>query len=66
VKQNLQSNVVVVVPEKENEFPDMVNKNWNGALPATLIFDKNKRYFISGKTDYETLLEQINKFGGPN
>lgn len=65
VKQNLKSNVVVVVPEDENGFPDKVDKNWNGALPATLIYDKNKRYFISGKTDYEELLEQIKKFGLP-
>ncbi len=62
VKENLKSNVIVVLPEKENEFPDVVSKNWSGALPATLIYNKDKRFFIGGKTNYEELVEQIEKF----
>lgn len=63
VQENLKSNVVVVIPEDEAVMIEKVDKNWqSGAIPVTLIYDKNKRYFINGQTTYEELKKQIEKF----
>lgn len=63
VKQNIKSDVFVVLPENDTDFPNKFDKNFNGALPATLIYDKDKRYLINGTTNYNELVEQLRKFG---
>ena len=63
VKENLKSKVVVVLPESEQAMIEKVSKNWQtGAIPATLIYNNDKRYFIEGQTNYEELKQQIENF----
>lgn len=63
VQENLKSNVIVVLPEDEQKMIEMVSKNWQtGAIPATLIYNDVKSYFIEGETTYEELKAQIEKF----
>ena len=55
--------VVVVLPESEQAMIEKVSKNWQtGAIPATLIYNNDKRYFIEGQTNYEELKQQIENF----
>ena len=63
VKRNLKSDVIVVIPEDEQEMIQKVSKNWQtGAIPATLIYNDVKSYFIEGETTYEELRTQIENF----
>ncbi len=62
VKQKLKSDVIVVLPDSEQKMIDMVSSQWDGALPGTLIYDNNKRFFIAGSTDYEELMTELRKF----
>ena len=45
-----------------NELIDFLNPDWNGALPATFIFDEagNQKVFLEGKQSYEELIEALN------
>lgn len=55
--------VYVQAFKKQEEFIDRMNKKWNGALPATFIYDKKgtQRLYILGKKDYEYFRGQIEK-----
>jgi len=52
--------------EDFEEFVNVIDPDWSGALPTTFIFDKNgKRTFRQvGKTDFEELLKQISPLLG--
>jgi thiol-disulfide isomerase/thioredoxin len=49
--------------KKQENFIDMMNKEWNGALPATFIYGKTgrQRAFFIGKKDFEGFKTQIEK-----
>ncbi len=49
--------------EKDEDLINALNKNWNGALPATFIYDKSgKRIsFLEGKQTYEKFKKEIEK-----
>jgi thiol-disulfide isomerase/thioredoxin len=49
--------------EGDEELINTLDKNWNGALPATFIFDKNgkKVSFLEGKKTYEEFKKEIEK-----
>ncbi len=49
--------------EGDEELINSIDKNWNGALPATIIFDKNgkKVAFLEGKKSYEEFKKEIEK-----
>ncbi len=46
------------------DFINLLNPGWNGALPATFIIDAKgvQRSFIVGKRDFEFLKKEIEKF----
>jgi len=46
---------------KQENFIDLLNKDWNGALPATFIYDKRgrQRAFFIGKRDFEFFRKQM-------
>jgi len=46
-KNNLQSEVVVLSDPDANSWIDKVSPEWGGAIPATLIYKKNKRDFYT-------------------
>lgn len=49
--------------EGDEELINLLDKNWNGALPATFIFDKSgkKISFMEGKKSYEDFKREIEK-----
>lgn len=49
--------------EGDEELINLLDKNWNGALPATFIFDKNGKRLttLEGKKSYEEFKKEIEK-----
>ncbi len=61
-KNKLQSQVVVLADKKEQIWIDKVDKNWDGAIPVTLVYKKNKRKFVYGEVhDYEELKAYVDQ-----
>jgi len=60
-KHKIKSEVYVVNETDQQKFIDQVDKNWSGALPATLILntDKKVRYFYEQAFTYEQLTKTI-------
>ncbi len=62
-KKRLQSEVLVLVESNPNAWIPKVHEEWSGSIPATLIFDKNKRTFHEQNFEkYEDLKEIITPF----
>lgn len=45
-----------------NSWINKVCTHWSGAIPATLIFDKDKRSFFEQEFSYERLQAELEKF----
>ncbi|MFY9243265.1 MAG: TlpA disulfide reductase family protein [Polaribacter sp.] len=61
-KNNLQSEVVLFDDVNEDVWIKAIDENWTGALPATLIYSKNKRKFFEQSFTYETLENELKPF----
>ncbi len=62
IEKNLQSEVLVLNDVDANNWIPQVSKDWSGAIPATLIYNKEKRMFYEQTFTYETLETELNKF----
>ena len=62
VKNRVKSPVILLDAPNENEWIPKVDESWSGALPATVIFNKNKRSFFEQSFTKEELYNQVNKF----
>jgi len=62
-KHKIKSEVYVVNEPDQQKFIDHVDKSWSGALPATLIWnnDKKVRSFYEQAFTYEQLNQTISK-----
>jgi thiol-disulfide isomerase/thioredoxin len=60
-KHKIKSEVYVVNETDQQKFIDSVDKNWSGALPATLILNKDKkvRAFYEKSFTYNELLKAV-------
>lgn len=45
-KNNIRSEVVLLLDDKANQWIDKVDEKWSGSIPATLIIAKGKRLFF--------------------
>jgi thiol-disulfide isomerase/thioredoxin len=54
-KKGIKSEVVVLADSRASEWIDLVDSTWSGAIPATLVIKKNKRYFY--EKSYESYHE---------
>ncbi len=61
-KNNITPQVILLDDPNENEWIPKVDESWSGALPATLIYNKDKRAFYEQSFNKESLLKEINKF----
>ena len=61
-KHNLQPTVILLDDAKENVWIPKISETWSGAIPATLIYNKDKRTFYEQSFEYEQLLTEVNKF----
>jgi thiol-disulfide isomerase/thioredoxin len=62
VKNRVKSPVILLDAPNENEWIPKVDKSWSGALPATVIYNKNKRSFYEQSFTQEELYKEVNKF----
>lgn len=61
-RKNLQSQVVLLDDVNEDVWIQKINENWSGAIPATLIYNKNKREFYEQSFNYQTLETELKTF----
>lgn len=61
-KKGLTSEVVVLDDVDSNTWIPKVNENWSGAIPATLIYNKNKTAFYERSFDYQELETELKPF----
>lgn len=54
-KMNMQSEVILLDEVDGNKWIPFVNDQWGGAIPATLIYNTNKRDFYRKEFTYEEL-----------
>ena len=61
-KNNLKSKVVALNDKDSNRWIPKINENWSGAIPATLIFNKDKRQFYEQSFTYDELETEVKQF----
>lgn len=61
-KYKLIQEVILLDAPNENEWIPKVDENWSGAIPATVIFNKNKRAFYEQSFTKEQLFNEVAKF----
>lgn len=61
-KEKMKNEVVLLDDPNSNRWIPLVDKNWTGAIPATLIYTKNKRKFIPNELTFSELDSIVNKF----
>ena len=61
-EKQLQSELYALNDMDSNYWIPKVNKDWSGAIPATLIYNSNKREFFEQAFEYEELERTLNKF----
>ena len=64
-KRKLKSEVVLLDTENNDIWIKSIDIKWSGAIPATLIYNKNKRKFYEQSFDYKTLETELNTFLNP-
>tara|TARA_R110002012_G_scaffold59388_1_gene155215 strand:- start:26200 stop:26754 length:555 start_codon:yes stop_codon:yes gene_type:complete len=60
--KGIQSEVVILDDPKQNDWIPKVSEEWGGGIPATLIYNKDKRNFYERGFTYEELNEELEKF----
>ncbi len=61
-EKNLQSDVVLLRDPDANSWIGKVDKSWSGAIPATVIYRKDKRKFYEKSFTYAELEKEVNNF----
>lgn len=62
IEHNLQSKILVLDDVDMNTWIPKVNEDWDGAIPVTIIYNKNKRQFYSQTFTYKDLEREVEKF----
>ena len=61
-ENKLQSQVVALNDVDMNTWLPKVDENWSGAIPATIIYTKDKRQFYEQSFTYESLENEVKQF----
>ena len=61
-EKSLKSKVIALNDVDSNTWIPKVDKEWSGAIPATLIYNKDKRAFYEKSFNLEELKIEVNKF----
>ncbi len=61
-EKKLQSKMIVLNDVDSNSWIPKVNENWSGAIPATLIYNNDKRHFYEQSFSYEELETELKQF----
>ncbi|CAL2082091.1 TlpA disulfide reductase family protein [Tenacibaculum sp. 190524A05c] len=62
MEHKLAPEVIVLDDPDQNKWINGVDKSWSGALPATIIYNKNKRSFYEQSFSYDALNQELQKF----
>jgi len=60
-EHNLQPKVVLMVDPDQNTWIPKVSPEWSGAVPATIIYNKNNRSFYEQSFTYKNLESELIK-----
>ncbi|QNM86931.1 redoxin family protein [Polaribacter pectinis] len=60
--KKLQSKVVLLDDANEDFWIKDIDSTWSGAIPATIIYNKNKRKFYKKSFDFETLENELQTY----
>ena len=61
-KHSLKPQIIILDDPKSNIWIDKVSPEWSGAIPATLIYNRNKRMFFEQSFNYKELEEKLKNF----
>lgn len=61
-KKGLKSKVVILDDPKQNDWIPKIDADWDGGIPATVIYNKDQRKFYGHGFTYEELNTALNKF----
>lgn len=61
-KHDLQSKILVLDDVDQNTWIPKIDENWGGAIPVTIIYNKNKREFYNKTFTYEELETELKQF----
>lgn len=61
-KHNLKSKILVLDDVDQNTWIPKIDKNWDGAIPVTIIYNKDKRQFYDRPFTYEELETELKQF----
>ncbi|AEH01588.1 alkyl hydroperoxide reductase/ Thiol specific antioxidant/ Mal allergen [Lacinutrix sp. 5H-3-7-4] len=61
-KHRLQSKVVALNDVDSNTWIPKIDKDWSGAIPATIIYNSEDSKFYERSFTYKELEEEVNKF----
>lgn len=61
-EKELKGQVVILDDPKMNEWIPKIDADWEGGIPATLIYNKEKRTFYPHGFTYEELNTELDKF----
>ncbi|MBT8377028.1 MAG: TlpA family protein disulfide reductase [Bacteroidia bacterium] len=61
-KNKLKSRIVALNDTDQNTWIPGIDKEWSGAIPATIIYKGDKRKFYEGSFTREELLTEIKQF----
>jgi len=62
VNRNLKSEVILLDDSDANSWINKVDKSWSGAIPATIIYNENKKSFYERSFTFQELEKEIEKF----
>jgi thiol-disulfide isomerase/thioredoxin len=65
-KFGLKSTIIMLDDPDSNRWIDLVNPNWSGAIPATLIYNKTKREFFEKEFTNSELKDIVETFLNAN
>lgn len=60
-RNSLKPQIIILDDPNSNAWIDKVSTDWSGALPATIIYTRNKRMFFEKSFTYEELEEEVKK-----
>lgn len=61
-KHDLQSKILVLDDVDQNTWIPKINENWDGAIPVTIIYNKDKREFYDRTFTYAELETELKQF----
>ncbi|GAA4270697.1 TlpA family protein disulfide reductase [Hyunsoonleella aestuarii] len=60
--KNLKSKVVALDDPDMNSWIPLVSQEWSGSIPATVIYNKDKKQFYEQSFTYAELEKEVNQF----